>query len=310
MSRVAIALGSNVGDRLAQLRHGIAGIAGLARIVATSHVYETAPVGGPEQGPYLNAVVLVGADLALTNLLERLLAIEEATGRQRREKWGPRTLDLDIVAWDGPAIDQPGLTVPHPRAIERRFVLEPLAEVWPEAPVAPGVTALQALAAVAGQEVALTEYHLAESKGRGWVYVQTTLLALFVALLVVGASSLRALSTLLGVVLALSGGALLVPAVRSLGSNLTPFPRPVTGGTVTTSGPYRLVRHPIYGGLILGCLGLGVLFRSVPALMVVPVLTTLFWFKAKEEERRMLAMHPEYQAYRQTVRHRLLPWMI
>ena len=99
---------------------------------AVSSVYETAPVGGPDQGDYLNAVVLAETDLPPADVLERLLDIERGMGRERRERWGPRTIDLDLLVYGDRSVDVPGLTVPHPRMAERRFVLEPLAEVWPD----------------------------------------------------------------------------------------------------------------------------------------------------------------------------------
>lgn len=102
-----------------------------------SSLWETAPIGGPPQGDYLNAVVLLDTVLGPRPLLDSLLAIEAASGRQRGERAAPRTLDLDLLLYGDAEIETPGLTVPHPRMHERRFVLEPLAEVWPEA-VIPG----------------------------------------------------------------------------------------------------------------------------------------------------------------------------
>lgn len=136
-----VALGSNLGDRAAHLEHALAALAALpsTRVVATSSVRETDPVGPPGQGPYLNAVAELRTALAPRALLAALLAVERERGRDRsREvRFGPRTLDLDLLAW-GPAtpggrsIDVPGLQVPHPRMHERRFVLDPLAEIAPE----------------------------------------------------------------------------------------------------------------------------------------------------------------------------------
>ena len=136
-----VALGSNVGDRAAHLAHAFEAIARVpgVRRVRRSSVRETDPVGPPGQGPYLNAVAEVETTLAPRALLLALLAIERERGRDRTQevRFGPRTLDLDLLAWGdavpgGPAaIDVPGLTVPHPRMHARAFVLEPLAELAP-----------------------------------------------------------------------------------------------------------------------------------------------------------------------------------
>ena len=99
--------------------------------MAVSRVYETAPVGGPDQGPYLNAVAVLETDRSPRELLELLLATEEGLGRVRSERWGPRTADLDLLLYDGPPVDSPELTVPHPRARERAFVLVPLLDADP-----------------------------------------------------------------------------------------------------------------------------------------------------------------------------------
>lgn len=134
---VVIGLGSNVGDRIVNLRAAVAKIAahGGARVVVTSHVYESAPVGGPEQGPFLNAAIAVewaGEALALLDVLQ---AIEGELGRTRDVRWGPRTIDLDVL-WieDGRTIEETRLVVPHPRLAERAFAVRPLLDVAPDAP--------------------------------------------------------------------------------------------------------------------------------------------------------------------------------
>jgi 2-amino-4-hydroxy-6-hydroxymethyldihydropteridine diphosphokinase len=98
-----------------------------------SSLYETAPVGGPEQGWYLNAVVTLSTELDPRSLLRGLHEIEDLAGRIRKVRWGPRTLDLDLLVYDAITIRTTDLTIPHPRAHERAFVLVPLAEVWAEA---------------------------------------------------------------------------------------------------------------------------------------------------------------------------------
>lgn len=117
-----------------------------------SSLWETAPVGAVPQGEYLNAVVLLDTVRGPRPLLEACSAAEAAAGRVRRERWGPRTLDLDLLLYGDAVIDAPGLRVPHPRLAERRFVLAPLAEVWPEVDVAGHGHVEPLLAAVADQE--------------------------------------------------------------------------------------------------------------------------------------------------------------
>lgn len=125
-----VALGSNLGDREAFLRLGVLG---LGNVVAMSNVYETDPVGGPEeQGSYLNMVVQVETSLDPFALLRRCQRIEAEARRQRIVHWGPRTLDVDIVQFDDLTVESEELTIPHPRFAERRFVLAPLADIAPE----------------------------------------------------------------------------------------------------------------------------------------------------------------------------------
>ncbi|MCU1672544.1 MAG: folK [Frankiales bacterium] len=119
-----LSLGSNLGDRMVYLRLAVE----LLEPYAVSPVYETAPVGGPEQGDFLNAVVLVHADAAAA--WERAQIAEQRARRAREERWGPRTLDVDVVWAEGQAA---GLLLPHPRAAERAFVLAPWADVEPDA---------------------------------------------------------------------------------------------------------------------------------------------------------------------------------
>lgn len=128
MTRAFVGLGSNLGDRARHLRDAVAAL----QPVAVSDVYETEPVGGPEQGPYLNLVVQVDWAGEPEALLERCRALETAAARVRSERWGPRTLDADVLWIDGVEVDAPDLTVPHPRMWQRRFVLEPLAELAPD----------------------------------------------------------------------------------------------------------------------------------------------------------------------------------
>ena len=128
--RAFLGLGSNLGDRWAHLR---AAVAALPDVVAVSPVYETSPVGGPEdQGPYLNCVVELSTELGPRELLGVAQRLEAAAGRERHERWGPRTLDVDVLLVDDLTVDEPDLVVPHPRMWERRFVLAPLADLAPD----------------------------------------------------------------------------------------------------------------------------------------------------------------------------------
>lgn len=135
MATALVALGSNRGDRAAHLRRALAALRATQGVsaVEVSRFYETAPVGPPPQGPYLNAAARLETDLSPRELLERLLTVERAEGRVRGgERWGPRTLDLDLLLYGERVVREPGLEVPHPRMHERPFVLEPLAEIAPE----------------------------------------------------------------------------------------------------------------------------------------------------------------------------------
>ncbi len=150
-----LGLGSNLGDRRSFLAAALREIGSLPRTVVTglSSVYLTAPVGKVEQPPFLNQVVEVTTVLAPRALLEATQEIERRLGRERSERWGPRNIDIDLLWYDGPAIREAGLEVPHPRLEERRFVLEPLAELAPHLRLPSGLTVADALAWVRGQQV-------------------------------------------------------------------------------------------------------------------------------------------------------------
>ena len=130
-----IALGSNLGDRLAHLRWGARALENLGEVTGRSSLYETEPVGGPSgQDAYLNAIVLLKPSEAYAEphtLLAGLLGLEQNRGRERRERWGPRTLDLDLLTFGSRVLESPDLTLPHPHMMERAFVLVPLCEVAP-----------------------------------------------------------------------------------------------------------------------------------------------------------------------------------
>jgi 2-amino-4-hydroxy-6-hydroxymethyldihydropteridine diphosphokinase len=133
--RAAIALGSNIEDPEGQVTRAFDEIAALAgtRVLARSRLHRTKPAGYADQPDFVNAVVLVETTLAPRALLDALLAIEKRHGRVRTIPNGPRTLDLDIILYGDQVVDEPGLTIPHPRAREREFVMVPLHEVWPGA---------------------------------------------------------------------------------------------------------------------------------------------------------------------------------
>lgn len=128
-----VALGSNLGDRAGHLAAGLSALATLPGtcVLAISATFETAPVGPAGQQNYFNAAAALATSLAPRDLLEHLLAIEQAQGRVRRERWGPRTLDLDLLLHGDAVLDDPHLTLPHPRMLERAFVLAPLADIAP-----------------------------------------------------------------------------------------------------------------------------------------------------------------------------------
>lgn len=184
--RAAIGLGTNVGDRLATIEAALWALddsEGI-HVVDVSGVWETAPWGGVDQGPYLNAVALVDTTLSPRALLGDLQATEAAFGRDRagEVRWGPRTLDLDILLYGELEVDDEDLVVPHPRLVERAFVLVPLMEVLPGGTLPDGTrltTAMTALAPVDGIDlhVRLSDHpgrdHLQRpdgpSGGRAWL---------------------------------------------------------------------------------------------------------------------------------------------
>ncbi len=132
MTRAYLGLGSNLGDRLARLQGAIDALGASAdvAVVAVSGVYETEPVG-PDQPDYLNAVVAIETSLTARALLEVAHHLEAAAGRVRAERWGPRTLDVDVLLVEDEEVDEPDLQIPHPRLAERAFVLVPLADLDP-----------------------------------------------------------------------------------------------------------------------------------------------------------------------------------
>jgi 2-amino-4-hydroxy-6-hydroxymethyldihydropteridine diphosphokinase len=134
VTRAYLGLGSNLGDRLAHLQRAVDALAAVDGIdvVAVSRVYETAPVGGPEQDDFLNAVLAVDTSLEPAALLAAAQAAEQGEQRVRTVRWGPRTLDVDILRYGDERVSTPDLEIPHPRMHERAFVLAPLHDVAPD----------------------------------------------------------------------------------------------------------------------------------------------------------------------------------
>jgi 2-amino-4-hydroxy-6-hydroxymethyldihydropteridine diphosphokinase len=129
---VYLSLGSNVGDRAANLRTVIAGLAGLGKVEAVSSFYETEPVEAPPQPWFLNCAVKLDTEKMPRQLLSSILGLEQSMGRQRKPGKAPRIIDIDVLIFGSSIVELPSLTVPHPRLHLRRFVLEPLAEIAPD----------------------------------------------------------------------------------------------------------------------------------------------------------------------------------
>lgn len=131
--KAVIALGANIGNPQKQMEIAISLLKQSLEVSAVSSLYRTAPVGGPAQPDYLNAVAIAESDLPAAELLALLHGIEKVLGRERIEHWGPRTIDLDLIQYGSILSYAEELTLPHPRAHERRFVLEPWFEIEPDA---------------------------------------------------------------------------------------------------------------------------------------------------------------------------------
>jgi len=134
VTRAYVGLGANLGNREETLQRAVSLLTAAegVEVLAVSELSETDPVGVVDQPRFLNGAVTVETTLSARGLLDALLAIEQSLGRERVERWGPRTIDLDLLLYGDEIVDEPGLRVPHPRLHERRFALEPLAELDPE----------------------------------------------------------------------------------------------------------------------------------------------------------------------------------
>lgn len=167
-----LGLGSNLGDRLEHLQRAVDLLHAddRGRVDAVSGVYETAPVGGPEQGPYLNIAVRYATSRSPRDLLRSCNAVEAALGRVRTERWGPRTVDVDILLYDERVVAMRDLEVPHPRLLERAFALIPLIEVAPGFTLPDGRTltsVLAGLAPIEGITQIGAQVHPPEQSGAG-----------------------------------------------------------------------------------------------------------------------------------------------
>lgn len=317
MTRYAIGLGSNLGDRL---HHLIAACGELSQRLGgleVSPLYETEPVGGPEQDPFLNAAAVVDSDLDPLHVLDICQEVESIHGRERGVRWGPRTLDVDLIASDGPALSSERLTIPHLRASEREFVLRPLVDVWPEAPVGEGLTAAAALDVVPDQGVdrLASEWLPPVSRWKSHTFLAAQFglfLAVAVALAYDGTLPDGAVgfTRVIGAAVAFVGVVLAFVASRRLGPALAAPPIPRPGGELVTSGPYRLARHPIYGGITMFMVGTALIVDSPVGLAVSALLLPFFMLKARYEEKQLRMRYAGYLAYRQTVPRWLIPFVV
>jgi len=131
--KAVVALGANIGNPSEQMNLAIAMLKEATEVIAISSFYTTKPVGGPEQPDYINAVCILESELPALDLLSLLQGIEKSLGRERIERWGPRTIDLDLIQYGSLLSKAVELELPHPRAHERRFVIEPWHEIEPDA---------------------------------------------------------------------------------------------------------------------------------------------------------------------------------
>jgi 2-amino-4-hydroxy-6-hydroxymethyldihydropteridine diphosphokinase len=161
----ALAFGGNIGDPVEAFAAALTSLGEHPAVTLgrLSSVYRTPPWGRTDQPEFLNMAALVETTLCADDLLALCLSLEQAGGRERRERWGPRTLDIDILTYGGAAIDRPGLQIPHPRIAERAFVLAPLAEILPRRLIG-GTSVTDLLAAAADETIRRDEAATARLK--------------------------------------------------------------------------------------------------------------------------------------------------
>ena len=206
--------------------------------------------------------------------------------------------------------------VPHPRAVEREFVLRPLADVWPDAPVGSGSTVREALGALEpkGVDFLATDWYPRTPPWKGRILV-TVQLAWFiaVAMALAGDGSLPDGSVnvfrILGAGIAAVGGALAFVASRRLGPGLTAVPEPTGEGQLIETGPYRYVRHPMYGGVSLFLLGTSLILDSIVGVVLSLGLFVFFFYKSSYEERMLRIRYQGYRSYRNVVGRRFVPFV-
>ncbi|MEN6520473.1 MAG: 2-amino-4-hydroxy-6-hydroxymethyldihydropteridine diphosphokinase [Armatimonadota bacterium] len=157
--RVYLGLGSNLNDRERNIGHAVELLAENPHIevLRVSSMYETSPVGYKDQPDFINAVALIETTLSPRELLDAVQAIEELMGRKRTFRWGPRVIDIDVLLYGSETIDEEGIKIPHPMMMERRFVLEPLAEIAPDLTLPGGQTAVEAARSAAEEDNAEKE---------------------------------------------------------------------------------------------------------------------------------------------------------
>jgi 2-amino-4-hydroxy-6-hydroxymethyldihydropteridine diphosphokinase len=148
-----LSLGSNMGDREANVRKALDLLADRMTLMKVSSLYETAPIGVTDQNDFINAVALVETELHPTDLLDAILDIERIVGRVRNLRWGPRVIDIDILLYDDEAINTPELIIPHPEIMNRAFVLIPLGEIAPDLELPEGLKPSQAIGKLEDQRV-------------------------------------------------------------------------------------------------------------------------------------------------------------
>ncbi len=275
-------------------------------MVAVSPIYRTAPVGVVGHPEYLNAVVVIETDLTARQLLRGLLSIEHAAGRTRTSLPSPRPIDLDLILFGTQVVEEPDLVVPHPKMLERRFVLEPLLDVWPDAPVPGGRPLSEALTAVRDQTVEPAE------RGGRWVAVQAILASALLAAAIWDRGSMGLAGTWfewVGRLLIAAGALQAVLGLRQLGSQLTAFPEPLRQARLVDHGIYGLVRHPLYGANVILAAGLALHQNSWWAIVAAIVSAVFYAFKAVSEEQRLVFRYPGYRSYEERVRARLIPFI-
>ncbi len=316
MTRYAVSLGSNQGDRHQLMADAVEALAAASTDWTVSSIYETEPVGGPEQDPFLNAVFVGEFDLDPLSMLDLAQSVENRLGRVRSVRWGPRTMDCDLVVSDGQPYSDDRLQIPHPRAAERAFVLAPLAEVWPEALIgAKRAEELRAVVDRSGVDLLIRDWlpPISKTGPMLWVTGQFALFLLAAVLLSIDGTLPEGEVTVLrvlGAAIAITGAVMAFVSVRRIGPEMTASPVPNKSAPLVDTGPFRLVRHPIYGGVSMLLMGTSLVLDSLAGFGASLLLVGYFIFKSRYEEKRLRLEMPEYRAYMERVRLRLIPFIL